>query len=176
MCDWVVNKDAVWVHGDRITDGRVALDMRAIVGLDPTVVDRDGRWLIRKHSIPTWLGEDHPDLSDVLPAPGPGWSEVKWSNWSTAGARIGAVHERPVAVHHEWLSRLQDGYRLEGSQTHDVLRIVSEEPAPALPVRPDKPDRVVVGVMVPMRIEASETVLQAIVQDLGRQMTAGLRA
>ncbi|MFB7270641.1 hypothetical protein [Streptomyces sp. NPDC056244] len=176
LCDWVINKDAVWVHGDRITDGRVALDMRAIAGLDPAVVDRDGQWVIRKHSDPKWLGEEHPDLSEVLPPSGPGWSAVRWSAWSTAGARIGAVHGRPVAVHHEWLSRLQDGYRLEGSESHDILRIVSMEPRPALlPVRPDTPEPAVVGVMVPMTIEASETVLQAIVQDLCHRPPPGLR-
>lgn len=52
LCDWVVDKDAVWVHGDRITDGRVALDMGLIDGLDPDVVHRDGRWRIRKHTAP----------------------------------------------------------------------------------------------------------------------------
>ncbi|MEV0041831.1 hypothetical protein [Streptomyces sp. NPDC050804] len=91
------------------------------------------------------------------------------------GARIGAVNDRPVAVHHEWLSRLQDGYRLEGSESHDILRIVSMEPPPTLPVRQDTPGPAVVGVMVPMTIEASETVLQAIVQDLRHQPPHGLR-
>ncbi|MQT03572.1 hypothetical protein FF041_26385 [Streptomyces jumonjinensis] len=43
LCDWVVGKDAVWVQGDRITDGRVALAMRGIDGLDPGVVDGDGQ-------------------------------------------------------------------------------------------------------------------------------------
>ncbi|MFJ2812191.1 hypothetical protein [Streptomyces sp. NPDC087294] len=47
LCDWVVNKDKVWVHGDRITDGHVALDMRLTPGLDPGEVARDGPWVLR---------------------------------------------------------------------------------------------------------------------------------
>ncbi|MFD4950446.1 hypothetical protein [Streptomyces sp. NPDC058451] len=42
LCDWVVNKDKVWVHGDRITDGHVALDMRLTPGIDPGEVGQDG--------------------------------------------------------------------------------------------------------------------------------------
>lgn len=40
LCDWVVNKGKVWVHGDRITDGHVAMDMRLTPGLDPGEVAR----------------------------------------------------------------------------------------------------------------------------------------
>ncbi|WP_246144702.1 hypothetical protein [Actinacidiphila oryziradicis] len=140
--------------------------MRAIVGLDPSVVNKDGQWVIRKHAFPKWLGEDHPDLSGILPDAGSGWSEVRWSNWSTAGARIGAVNGRAVAVHHEWLSRLQEGYRLEGAADRSVLRIVSEEPTPVLLAGPNNPQHAVVGVVIPMKIEANEAVLQAIVQEL----------
>ena len=167
LCDWVVNKDRVWVHGERITDGHVALDMGAIASLDSSVVDRDGQWMIRKHTFPTWLGEGHPDLSDVLPeAGGPGWSEVRWSNWSVAGARIGAANGQAVAVHHEWLSRLEKGYRLEGSADHSVLRIVCEKPIPALFAGPDIPHHAVVGVAVPVQIEGEHAVIQAIVREL----------
>jgi len=165
LCDWVVNKDQVWVHGDRITDGHVALDMRAITGLDPHVVDRDGRWMIRKSNFPTWLGEDHPDLTDALPAAGPGWNQIAWSNWSTGGARIGAAAGLAVAVNHAWLSRLQDGYRIEHSPDHAVLRIVCVEPTPGLLTGPE-PHHAVVGAVVPLRPSASPAVLQAIVQDL----------
>ncbi|WP_326746052.1 hypothetical protein OG830_36445 [Streptomyces sp. NBC_00121] len=48
LCDWVVNEGKVWVHGDRITDGHVALDMRLTPGLDPGEVTRDGQWVLRK--------------------------------------------------------------------------------------------------------------------------------
>lgn len=169
LCDWVVNKDAVWVHGDRIADGRVALDMRLIDGLDPDVVHRDGQWRIRKHTFPVHLGDDHPDLTDVLPAPGPGWSPVRWSNWSTGGVRIGAVDGQPVAVDHAWLSRLPDGYRLEGSPDHDMLRIVTTEPAPALLTGSGTPQHLVVGVVVPVNTttaQAGDGVLRAIVDEL----------
>lgn len=48
LCDWGVNKGKVWVHGDRITDGHVALDMRLTPGLDPGEVARDGQWVLHR--------------------------------------------------------------------------------------------------------------------------------
>ncbi|MFE3556974.1 hypothetical protein ACFXKW_19200 [Streptomyces sp. NPDC059193] len=161
-----VNKDQVWVHGGRITDGRVALDMDAIAGLDPSIVNKDGQWRIRKSRDPQWLGPDHPDLSDALPLTGTAWEEVRWSNWSTGGARIGAAQGRAVAVHHDWLSRLEDGYRIECSPDHPVLRIVRTEPGPSLSAGLIATQPVVVGAVLPIQREASEAVLQAIVDEI----------
>ncbi|MFF0754603.1 hypothetical protein [Streptomyces sp. NPDC004267] len=166
LCDWVVNKDQVWVHGDRITDGHVALDMSAIAGLDASVVDKDGQWRIRKSRFPQWLGPDHPDLSDCLPFTGTDWAAVTWSNWSTGGARIGAVHGRAVAVRHDWLSRLEAGYRIECSPEHPLLRIVCEAAAPALAYGAVSAQPTVVGSVVPVQVEASAAVLQAIVNEI----------
>lgn len=168
LCDWMYNKDPVWVHGDRITDGHVALDMRVITGLDPAEVAMDGQWVIRKAQPSRWLAEKHPDLSDILPASGdePGWSEVAWSAWVRRGVRVGAVHGEAVAVDHAWLSRLQVGYRLEGAPGHSVLRIVSEEPEPALLFGDAAVHRTVVGVVTPTELERPDPVIDAIVTAL----------
>ncbi|MEU2231226.1 hypothetical protein [Streptomyces vietnamensis] len=166
LCDWVVNKDQVWVHGDRITDGCVALDMDGIAGLDPSIVNKDGQWRIRKSRDPQWLGPDHPDLTDCLPCTGAGWEPVRWSNWTTGGARIGAVHGRPVAVHAEWLSRLEAGYRIECSPENPLLRIVCEAVAPAVIYGTVHAKPAIVGSVVPVQVEASPAVLQAIVEEI----------
>ncbi|MFI8515394.1 hypothetical protein ACIGHB_30125 [Streptomyces sp. NPDC085460] len=166
LCDWVVNKDQVWVHGDRITDGHVALDLSAIAGLDASVVDKDGRWRIRKSRFPQWLGPDHPDLSDCLPFTGTDWAPVTWSNWSTGGARIGGVHGRAVAVRHDWLSRFEAGYRIECSPEHPLLRIVCETAVPALAYSAVSAQPAIVGSVVPVQVEASAAVLQAIVNEI----------
>ncbi|MER5443328.1 hypothetical protein [Streptomyces sp. NPDC002790] len=112
LCDWVDNKDKVWVHGDRITDGHVALDMRLTPGLNPGEVAWDGQWVLRKAQPSRWVAEQHPDLSDVIPgsADGSDWSEVSWSSWVIRGLRIvtkelepslltgGATHRTVVGV------------------------------------------------------------------------------
>ncbi|MEU9189835.1 hypothetical protein AB0D14_35925 [Streptomyces sp. NPDC048484] len=167
LCDWVVNKDKVWVHGDRITDGHVALDMRLTPGLDPGEVDRDGQWVLRKAQPSRWVAEQHPDLSDVIPDPADGsdWSEVVWSHWVTRSLRIGALRGAAVAVDHGWLSRLDPGYRIEGAPGRRALRIVTKVPELSL-LSGGAAHRTVVGVVMPTSIEASGTVLEAIVQDL----------
>ncbi|MFE9407384.1 hypothetical protein ACFYN0_01065 [Streptomyces sp. NPDC006704] len=167
LCDWVVNKDKVWVHGDRITDGHVALDMRLTPGLVPGEVARDGQWVLRKAQPSRWVAESHPDLSDVIPhhADGADWSEVAWSAWVTRGLRIGALRGAAVAVDHGWLSRLQPGYRIEGAPGRGILRIVTEKPEPSLLSR-GTAHRTVVGVVMPTSIEGADSVLEAIVQDL----------
>ncbi|MFE4018015.1 hypothetical protein ACFXPZ_11460 [Streptomyces sp. NPDC059101] len=167
LCDWVVNKDKVWVHGDRITDGHVALDMRITPGLDPGEVDRDGQWVLRKAQPSRWVGEQHPDLSDVIPdqSDGADWSEVAWSAWVTRGLRVGAVLGAAVAVDHAWLSRLQPGYRIEGAPGCGVLRIVIAKPEPSL-LSGGAAHRTVVGVVMPTSIEGSDAVVEAIVRDL----------
>lgn len=167
LCDWVVNKDKVWVHGDRITDGHVALDMRLTPGLDPGEVARDGQWVLRKAQPSRWVAEQHPDLSDVIPDPGDGsdWREVAWSAWVTRGLRVGALRGAAVAVDHGWLSRLQTGYQVEGAPEHGSLRIVTKKPEPSL-LTGDAAHRMVVGVVMPASIEGSRAVLEAIVQDL----------
>ncbi|MEU5163846.1 hypothetical protein AB0G74_30120 [Streptomyces sp. NPDC020875] len=70
LCDWV-EKDVVWVHRGRITDGRVTLDMRLADGLDPDTPGGDGRWLLSRDAAPLRIGDDRPDLTGVLPAPVP---------------------------------------------------------------------------------------------------------
>ncbi|MGI5457577.1 hypothetical protein ACQEWB_31295 [Streptomyces sp. CA-249302] len=167
LCDWVVNKDKVWVHGDRITDGHVALDMRLTPGLNPGEVARDGQWVLRKAQPSRWVSEQHPDLSDVIPAAADGadWSEITWSAWVTRGLRIGALLGGAVAVDHEWLARLQPGYRIEGSPGHRFLRIVTKKTEPSL-LTGGAGHRTVVGVVMPASIEGSVAVLEAIVQDL----------
>ncbi|MET7684357.1 hypothetical protein [Streptomyces sp. NPDC005423] len=167
LCDWVVNKDKVWVHGDRITDGHVALDMRLTPGLDPGEIGRDGQWVLRKAQPSRWVAEQHPDLSDVIPDPADGsdWSEVVWSTWVTRGLRIGALRGAAVAVDHGWLSRLQPGFRIEGAPGQGILRIVTKKPEPSL-LWGGAVHRTVVGVVMPTSIEGSGAVLEAIVQDL----------
>lgn len=167
LCDWVVNKDKVWVHGDRITDGHIALDMRLTPGLDPAEIARDGQWVLRKAQPSRWVAEQHPDLSDVIPgsADGSDWSEVAWSAWVTRGLRIGALHDAAVAVDHEWLSRLQPDYRIEGAPGYRFLRIVTKKLEPSL-LTGGATHRTVVGVVMPALVEGSDAVLEAIVQEL----------
>ncbi|MFG2924265.1 hypothetical protein ACGFYA_22520 [Streptomyces sp. NPDC048305] len=167
LCDWVVNKDKVWVHGDRITDGHVALDMRLTPGLDPGEVARDGQWVLRKAQPSRWVAEPHPDLSDIIPdsADGLDWSEVAWSDWVTRGLRVGALRGTAVAVDHGWLSRLQSGYRIEGAHGLGSLRIVTKKSEPSL-LSGGAQYRSVVGVVMPTSIEGSGAVLEAIVQEL----------
>ncbi|GAU70699.1 hypothetical protein SSP35_22_00020 [Streptomyces sp. NBRC 110611] len=169
LCDWVVNKNQVWVHGDRITDGHVVLDMSGITGLDPDEVSRDGQWVIRKAQPSRWVAPEHPDLSDAIPseADESGWSEVLWSVWVTKGLRVGAVNRTAVAVDDAWLSRLQTGYRIEGSPGHSALRIVSESPVPTLLSGSATAHRRTVGVVMPAQIEGSDSVIEAIVNELG---------
>ncbi|MFE5325490.1 hypothetical protein ACFRCG_03590 [Embleya sp. NPDC056575] len=163
--DWVVDKDQVWIHGERITDGHVAPDMRAIACLDPALA-RDGRWVLRKTHPSRWVGEEHPDLSDVIPVGDDArWSAVAWSAWVLRGVRVGAVNGGAVAVDHPWLSRLQTGYRVEGSATHGLLRIVREEPAPGL-LSPGAVTRTAVGVVTPREIDESDPVVRAILKSL----------
>lgn len=167
LCDWVVNMDEVWVHGDRITDGHVALDMRLTPGLDPGEVARDGQWVLRKAQPSRWVAEQRPDLSDVIPDPADGsdWSEVAWSAWVTRGLCIGALRGAAVAVDHGWLCRLEPGYRIEGAPGRGALRIVTKKPEPSL-LSGGAVHRMVIGAVMPTPIEASGTVLKAIVQDL----------
>ncbi|MGW0708965.1 hypothetical protein ACWD4G_23955 [Streptomyces sp. NPDC002643] len=167
LCDWVVNKNQVWVHGDWITDGHVALDMGAIPGLDPQEVARDGQWVLRKAQPSRWVAEGHPDLSDAIPtADGADWNAVAWSVWVTRGLRVGAVNGTAVTVDDAWLSRLPDGYRIEGAPGRSVLRIVHEEPVPAL-LSGGTARRTAVGVVTPVAIEGSDSIIEAIVKELG---------
>lgn len=83
------------------------------------------------------------------------------------GVRVGAVKNTAVAVDHAWLSHLQAGYQLEGSPGHSALLIVREEPSPALLSAGATAHRPVVGVVMPRAIEGSDTVVEAIVRELG---------
>ncbi|WP_243084522.1 hypothetical protein [Streptomyces sp. 891-h] len=168
-----MNKDQVWVHGERITDGHVTLDMRAVgvfQGLSHEEINRDGQWVLRKAAESRWVSEAHPDLSDAIPAQAdePGWSAVAWSSWVTRGVRVGAVNGRAVAVDHAWLSRLQAGYRVEGASDSHILRIVREDPTPVLLPGGLTTHRTVVGIAVPQEIGGASAVVEAIVDDLER--------
>ncbi|MFJ5787947.1 hypothetical protein [Streptomyces hydrogenans] len=91
---------------------------------------------------------------------------MRWSNWTTGGAQIGAVHGRPVAVHADWLSRLEAGYRNECSPENPLLRIICEAASPTVIYGTVHAKPAIVGSVVPVQVEASPAVLQAIVEEI----------
>lgn len=140
--------------------------MDGITGLDPSIVKEDGRWRIRKSRNPQWPGLDHPGLNDCLPYTGADWEPVRWSNWTTGSARIGAVHGQPVALNAEWLSRLEAGYRIECSPENPLLRIICEAAAPAVIYGMVHAKPAIVGSVAAVQVEASPAVLQAIAEEI----------